>query len=88
MSHLVSPPSSDAAGARSHAPKPELIAIIASLMALNALAIDIMLPALRQIATDFTVADPNDQQLVILAYVLGFGAPQLVWGPLADRFGR
>ena len=57
-------------------------------MALNALAIDIMLPALRQIATDFTVADPNDQQLVILAYVLGFGAPQLVWGPLADRFGR
>jgi len=62
--------------------------MIASLMALNALAIDIMLPALRQIATDFVVSDPNDQQLVILAYVLGFGAPQLVWGPLADRFGR
>lgn len=67
---------------------PELVAIVASLMALNAFAIDVMLPALRLIATDFAVLDPNDQQQVILAYVLGFGTPQLVWGPLADRFGR
>src|SRR3546814_10660939 len=26
--------------------------------------------------------------LIIVAYVLGLGAAQLFWGPLADRFGR
>lgn len=67
---------------------PEIVALVASLMALNALAIDIMLPALGAIAGDFGVASANDQQLVVVAYVLGFGAPQLVWGPLSDRFGR
>lgn len=66
----------------------ELVGLVASLMALNALAIDIMLPALGRIATDFAVADPNDRQLVVVAYILGFGAPQLVYGPLSDRIGR
>ena len=62
--------------------------MVASLMALNALAIDIMLPALGTIAGDLGVASANDRQLVVVAYVLGFGLPQLVWGPLSDRFGR
>lgn len=62
--------------------------MVASLMALNALAIDVMLPALGPIAREFAVTHPNDQQLVIVAYIVGFGAPQLVWGPLSDRFGR
>jgi len=66
----------------------ELVGLVASLMALNALAIDIMLPALDRIAADFAVTDPNDRQLVVVAYVLGFGAPQLVYGPLSDRIGR
>lgn len=72
--------------------KMELVAIIAGLMALNAMAIDIMLPALSEIAlaTGLTGngGDQNRQQLIIFAYVLGFGAPQLVWGPITDRFGR
>ncbi len=67
---------------------PEFVAMIASLMALNALAIDIMLPALGVIAADLDAATANDQQLVIVAYILGFGFPQLVFGPLTDRFGR
>lgn len=67
---------------------PELVSMVAALMALNALAIDIMLPALGMIATDLGVTSANDQQLVVVAYILGFGAPQLVFGPLADRFGR
>ncbi len=66
--------------------------MIAGLMALNAMAIDIMLPALGDIArhTGLTVGneDQNRQQLIIFAYVLGFGAPQLLWGPVTDRFGR
>lgn len=73
--------------------KTELVAIVAGLMTLNAMAIDIMLPALSQIAatTGLTVeggAADNRQQLIIFAYVLGFGAPQLLWGPVTDRFGR
>ncbi|MCA9648570.1 MAG: multidrug effflux MFS transporter [Myxococcales bacterium] len=67
---------------------PELVGMVAALMSLNALAIDVMLPAMGVIAEDLGVADANDQQLVIVAYVIGFGLPQLVFGPLADRFGR
>ncbi len=66
----------------------ELVAMVASLMALNALAIDVMLPALGLIARDLGVQNANDQQFIITAYILGFGAPQLAWGPLSDRFGR
>lgn len=70
----------------------EWIWIIAGLMALNAMAIDIMLPALDEIAaaTGLGQNTPHDnrQQLVIFAYVLGFGAPQLIWGPVTDRYGR
>ena len=62
--------------------------MVASLMALNAFAIDIMLPGLGRIASDFAVANPNDRQLVVVAYILGFGTPQLVYGPLSDRLGR
>lgn len=75
-------------GTEARSPVAELVAMVASLMALNALAIDVMLPALGAIARDFAVAEPNDQQLVVVAYILGFGVPQLAWGPLADRFGR
>lgn len=74
--------------APSKIPVPELVVMAASLMALNALAIDVMLPALGLIAEDLNVASENDRQLVVVSYVLGFGAPQLAFGPLADRFGR
>lgn len=66
----------------------ELIAFVASLMALNALSIDIMLPALPDIGASFGLAEENKRQLVITAYVFGFGLAQLVYGPLADTFGR
>ena len=67
---------------------PELVAMVAALMSLNALAIDVMLPAMGAVAADLGVSDANDQQLIVVAYVLGFGFPQLLFGPLADRFGR
>ena len=57
-------------------------------MALNALAIDAMLPALPQIGADLGVLTDNDRQWVVTAYLLGFGGAQIVYGPLADRFGR
>lgn len=66
----------------------EFVALIASLMALNALAIDAMLPALPAMGDALDIVHENDRQWIIAAYVLGLGAAQLFWGPLADRFGR
>ena len=77
--------------ARSARPLPgrrETVALLAGLMALNAFAIDAMIPALPAIGAALGVAHENDRQLVVVAYMLGFGASQLLWGPLADRFGR
>ena len=66
----------------------EFVALIAALMASNALAIDAMLPALPAIGEALGVAEDNRRQLVIIAYLLGFGVAQLGYGPLSDRFGR
>ena len=66
----------------------ETVALLAGLMALNAFAIDAMIPALPAIGNELGVATENDRQLVVIAYMAGFGSTQLVWGPLADRFGR
>ena len=66
----------------------EFVCLIAIMMALNALAIDAMLPALPHIGEDLGVANENTRQWVITAYLLGFGGAQLFYGPLADRFGR
>ncbi len=60
----------------------------ALLMATNALAIDIMLPALPQMSAWFQLQNENDRQLVIISYLLGFGVSQLFYGPLTDRYGR
>jgi DHA1 family bicyclomycin/chloramphenicol resistance-like MFS transporter len=66
----------------------EMTAMLAGLMALNAFAIDAMVPALPQIGESLNVARENDRQLVVIAYFVGFASTQLLWGPLADRFGR
>lgn len=66
----------------------EFVCLIAVMMAMNALAIDAMLPALPHIGEDLGVVNENTRQWVITAYLLGFGGAQLFYGPLADRFGR
>ncbi len=66
----------------------ETVALLAGLMALNAFAIDAMIPALPAIGTELGVADDNRRQLIVVTYMLGFGVGQIFWGPLADRFGR
>jgi DHA1 family bicyclomycin/chloramphenicol resistance-like MFS transporter len=68
--------------------KGELVAMMAALMASNALAIDAMIPALPAIGAALNVAEENSRQLVITFYLIGFGFAQLVYGPLSDRFGR
>ncbi|MFL0691152.1 MAG: multidrug effflux MFS transporter [Agrobacterium tumefaciens] len=66
----------------------EFIALMAFLMALNALAIDIMLPGLQEIGAALNVENENHRQYVVSAYLIGFGFAQLFYGPIADRFGR
>lgn len=66
----------------------EFIAFVAALMAVNALGVDLMLPALADIGHQLGIATANHRQWIITAYMLGFGAGQLVYGPLADRYGR
>ena len=68
--------------------RPEFIALVAALMALNALAIDVMLPALPYMGEALGVTNENERQLVVSAYMIGFGAAQLAFGPITDRFGR
>ena len=67
---------------------PEFVVIIASIMALNPLAMDMMLPALPNIASAFHLADANRPQMVLSTFIIGFGVGQFVMGPLSDRFGR
>ena len=66
----------------------ELIAMMAMLMALQAMCIDSMLPALGQIAQDLGVADPNRRQLVVGVFLIAAGIGSLFPGAVADRFGR
>ncbi|MBX9455748.1 MAG: multidrug effflux MFS transporter [Rhizobium sp.] len=68
--------------------RPEFIALIAGLMALNALAIDVMLPALPAMGEALNVLHENERQYVLTSYLIGFGIAQLFFGPISDRFGR
>ena len=66
----------------------EFVIVIASIMALNPLAMDMMLPALPNIGAAFKIPNANHLQLVLSTFLIGFGAGQFVMGPLSDRFGR
>ncbi|NCP11025.1 MAG: multidrug effflux MFS transporter [Sphingomonadales bacterium] len=66
----------------------EFLAMMASLMALNALAIDAMLPAFPAIGAALGIVDANDRQYVLSAYLFGSAIGALFYGSLADRYGR
>src|SRR5450432_341931 len=66
----------------------EFVVMIASIMALNPLAMDMMLPALPDIGATFHIVLANRPQEVLSTFLVGFGVGQFVMGPLSDRFGR
>ncbi|MCU1763887.1 multidrug effflux MFS transporter [Pseudomonas sp. 14P_8.1_Bac3] len=63
------------------------VLILGALSAFGPLAIDFYLPAFPAIALTFGT-DEQHVQLTLAAYFLGLSIGQLMYGPVADRFGR
>jgi DHA1 family bicyclomycin/chloramphenicol resistance-like MFS transporter len=61
--------------------------MLGALTAFGAITIDIYLPALPAIASDFAVT-PAMVQLTLTAFFVGMALGQLVYGPVSDRVGR
>lgn len=64
-----------------------LLLILGALSAFGPLAIDFYLPAFPAIARAFST-DVEQVQLSLAAYFIGLAIGQLIYGPLADRYGR
>jgi MFS transporter, DHA1 family, multidrug resistance protein len=61
--------------------------LLALLLGLQPVMTDVYLPALPLIVREFG-APLSQVQMTMSALILAFGLMQLVWGPVADRFGR
>ena len=67
----------------------EFIVLISMLMALTALAIDLMLPAFGAMRESFGLAEGSSAVApVVTVFLLGLGVGQPLWGPLSDAVGR
>jgi MFS transporter, DHA1 family, multidrug resistance protein len=64
-----------------------LLWLIAGCLMLQPLSTDLYLASLPHLASDFS-ATPAAVQQTLSLFVIGFGAAQLISGPLSDRFGR
>ncbi|MEX6504109.1 multidrug effflux MFS transporter [Pseudomonas zhanjiangensis] len=64
-----------------------LILILGALSAFGPLAIDFYLPSFPTLARAFST-DVEHVQLSLASYFIGIAIGQLIYGPLADRFGR
>jgi DHA1 family bicyclomycin/chloramphenicol resistance-like MFS transporter len=63
------------------------IILLGALMMVNALSIDMILPALPALAATLHTS-PDQVQLTMSIYLIGYAAGQFLVGPLSDRFGR
>ena len=63
------------------------IFLVASLMAMGALSIDTILPALSIIKSQYNV-NPRHIHWTITIVFLGLSVGQLVFGPISDSIGR
>src|SRR5690348_4831998 len=63
------------------------VVLLGAMTALTALAIDMSLPALPALSTEFDAA-PERVQLTLSLFIIGYAIGQLFHGPLSDRFGR
>jgi DHA1 family bicyclomycin/chloramphenicol resistance-like MFS transporter len=67
----------------------EFTLMLSLTMALGALAIDMILPAMGELRESFGLdPDSNATAAIISFFLLGLAFGQIVWGPLADVVGR
>jgi DHA1 family bicyclomycin/chloramphenicol resistance-like MFS transporter len=67
----------------------ELLALVSAIMAFGAMGIDFMLSAFDEIRVDFDLGlNSTETSRVVTVYLLGLAFGQLLYGPLADRYGR
>lgn len=64
-----------------------VVLLLSLLLGIQPITTDVYLPALPGL-TDSFGASMGQAQLTLTALLLAFGASQLAWGPLSDRFGR
>lgn len=64
-----------------------LLLLLSLFTALDALAIDIYLPAFPLLAESFATT-PGHIQLTLSVFLIGLAIGQGMYGPLLDRFGR
>lgn len=69
---------------KSHLP---LLLILGSVTAFGPLSIDMYLPAFPAIAREFNTSI-STIELTLAVFFMGLAAGQMIYGPLADRFGR
>lgn len=86
---LLSPIPMSAAPSRSSLNKtiPNWLILLGLLTALGPLAIDMYLPAFPTIARDLHTTEGNVER-TLASYLIGIACAQLIYGPVADRFGR
>lgn len=64
-----------------------VVVALSLLLGIQPVTTDLYLPALPGLTESFG-APVSQAQLTLTALLLAFGASQLVWGPVSDRFGR
>ncbi|WP_116603530.1 multidrug effflux MFS transporter [Rhodoferax ferrireducens] len=64
-----------------------VVLFLALMLGIQPVTTDLYLPALPSLTEGFG-ASMAQAQLTLTSLLLAFGASQLVWGPLSDRFGR
>lgn len=64
-----------------------LLLLLALLTGLDAMAIDMYLPAMPALANDFDVSSGRIQQTLSI-FLVGLALGQALYGPLLDRYGR
>jgi MFS transporter, DHA1 family, multidrug resistance protein len=82
----ATPQTADGAAGRSMSPG-VVVLVLALLLGIQPVSTDLYLPALPALTEGFAAQVPH-AQLTLSSLLLAFGASQLVWGPLSDRFGR
>jgi DHA1 family bicyclomycin/chloramphenicol resistance-like MFS transporter len=83
---LQNPIANDVASARRGLSYP-LIALLVAMSGIGSLSLNILVPALPDIAARLET-DPSNVQLTVSLYLVGLAFSQLLLGPLSDRFGR